>query len=204
MKNFVYAAMALLMAAALSFAQTSQDSLSNPADHAFSKAYISIEAGEIYPWGDLLDAVDETFYAGLGFRYSYWDDVDGFVTFNYSYFKPIPDNVPIDGAHQFSGKLGADWHWSLIRPFVLGIGFTCNWTRADLDDDDNKGKIYHQPGGTLTDNETEFGWFARINVPLWNFEKMRVGLNFLWEELWTLPKRSDMLTVGLYVERRIW
>jgi hypothetical protein len=29
-------------------------------------------------------------------------------------------------------------------------------------------------------------------------------LNVLWEQLWTLPERSNMLTIGFYVERRIW
>lgn len=191
------------------FAQVSTspaDSLtsSTAADEAFSHGYISIEGGEVYPWGDLEDAVENTFYAGFGFRYSYWNNVDGIVNFNYSYFKPVPEDVPYDGVHQFTGRVGLDWHLAMIRPIILGGGFTCNWTRADLDDDQKKNKLYRLPGGTLVDNETEFGWFARINVPLWNFEKMRVGFNFLWEEVWTLPERSNMLTAGLYIERRLW
>ena len=73
-----------------------------------------------------------------------------------------------------------------------------------MDDDTDKNEIYMLPGGTLGDNETEFGWFARLNLVLWNFDKYRVGFNFMWEEIWTLPKRSDMLYVGLYVERKLW
>lgn len=183
---------------------TKLDSTSgNPADEAFSKMFISIEGGEVYPWGDLLDAIEDSYYGGFGFRYSYWHDVDGFVSATYSYFKPVPGDVPFDGVHQVSGKLGADWHAPFLNPIVLGFGFTCNWTRADLDNQ-NKKTIYKLPGGTLTDNETEFGWFARLNVPLWNWDKFRVGFNLQWEELWTLPKRSDMMTAGFYVERRIW
>ena len=68
--------------------QTPADSIkANPADSAFSKAYVSIEGGEMYPFGDLQDAVENSFYGGVGLRYSYWDDFDGFVHFNYAYVK---------------------------------------------------------------------------------------------------------------------
>lgn len=176
----------------------------SPADSAFSKFYVSIEGGEIYPFGDLPDAVENTFYGGVGVRYSYWDDADGFLNFNYAYFEPRVSDVPFAGVHQFSGKVGLDFRLRLIAPFVVGAGFACNWTRADLDDAADKDKLYGERGGTLTDNETEFGWFVRLNLPLWNFEKTRIGFNLLWEELWTLPERSDMLTAGIYIERRIW
>lgn len=173
-------------------------------DVAFSHGFISIEGGEAYPFGNLAEAVYNTFYGGLNFRYSYWENVDGIVMFHYSYFEPRPDEVAYDGVHQVSGRLGLDWRWPLISPIVLGAGFACSWTRADLDDDVVKDKIYRLPGGTLGDNETEFGWYARLNVVLWNFEKYRVGFNFMWEEIWTLPERSDMLFVGIYVERKLW
>ena len=42
------------------------------------------------------------------------------------------------------------------------------------------------------------------HLPLIRKEKYKVGFNALWKELWTLPKRSEMLSVGVYVERRIW
>lgn len=184
--------------------QMDRKALPNSADGAFSKAYISIEVGEVYPFGDLIDAVENSYYGGIGFRYSYWENVDGFVSFNYSYFKPVPKGLVFDGAHQFTGRLGLDWKLPWIRPVVLGAGFACDWVRGDLDEDFSTDEVYMLPGGTLGDNETEFGWFARINVPLWNFEKMRIGFNLLWEELWTLPERSDMLSAGIYVERRIW
>lgn len=181
-----------------------QDKPREVEDYAFSHAYIGIEGGEVYPFGDLIDAVYDTYYGGFNFRYTYWKNVDGVVMFHYSYFEPRPDVVTYDGVHQFAGKLGMDFRWPLIRPLVIGAGFACNWTRADLDDDTDKNEIYMLPGGTLGDNETEFGWFARLNLVLWNFDKYRVGFNFMWEEIWTLPKRSDMLYVGLYVERKLW
>ena len=124
------------------------------------------------------------------------------MPFNYSYFKPVA-KTKVNGVNQFSGKGGMDWKLKYISPFILGAGFTCNFTRAEV----KEGKTLdfgNDLGGTLGDNETEFGWFVRLNIPFWDIDKYRIGLNAVWEELWTLPKRSDMLTVGLYIERRIW
>ena len=194
----------LLMVAGFALAALAQEDSAKVEDIAFSKAYLGIEGGEVYPFGDLIDAVENTLYGGLNFRYSYWKNVDGVVMFHYAYFKPRPDVVPYDGVHQASGKLGLDWRFPAIHPMVFGGGFACNWTRADLDDDIVKDEIYEKPGGTLGDNETEFGWYARLNVVLWNLETYRVGFNFMWEEIWTLPKRSDMLYAGIYVERKLW
>ena len=175
--------------------------MANPADSAFSKVYVSIEGGEMYPFGDLQDAVENAFYGGVGLRYSYWDDFDGFVHFNYAYVKVRAEGIPVPGVHQFVGRLGLDWHWKHLRPLAVGAGFTCNWTRADSDDEV---KYYSGRGGMLLDNETEFGWFARVNMPFLYFKDFTAGLNVLWEELWTLPERSNMLTVGFYIERRVW
>ena len=177
----------------------------NPADSAFSKIYVSIEGGEMYPFGDLIDAVENSFYGGVGFRYAYLENIDGFILFDYSYFKPVPQEVKIYGAHQFSGKLGVDFKWKAIAPLAIGGGFVCDWVRGDYDEDRLDEISFREDlGGTLTDNETEFGWFARLNLPLIRKEKYKVGFNALWKELWTLPKRSEMLSVGVYVERRIW
>ena len=202
-----------LCLAAISFAQTQPDSSAVQADSsakptpvdernvAFSRGYISIEGGEIYPFGDLVEAVENSFYGGIGFRYSYWSDFDGFVHFNYTYVKVRPEDIPFPGVHQFTGRLGLDWHSKLMRPLAFGAGFTCNWTRADYDGDEN---YFSGRGGMLLDNETEFGWFIRANMPFMYFKEFTAGLNVLWEQLWTLPERSNALTVGFYIERRIW
>lgn len=171
-------------------------------DWTFSHAAVSIEGGEVYPFGDLIDAVYNTYYGGFGIRYSYWENVDGVVMFHYAYFEPRPKEVVYDGVHQFMGKVGLDWRFKVIEPVVLGGGFACNWTRADYEEKEKPG--FNEPGGTLTDNETEFGWYARLRVDFIKLEKYRVGLNVMWEEIWTLPKRSDMLYAGFYIERSLW
>ena len=173
-------------------------------DVSFSHVYVSVEGGEKYPFGDLVDAVDNSLYMGLGVRYTYWKDVDGIILFQYSYFEPHYKVPHINGVHEASGKLGLDYRWRLISPIAFGAGFLCNWTRADYYGSKKDLDFNNDLGATLTDNETEFGWFARLNLPIFTYGNYGAGFDVLWEQLWTLPERSNMLTVGLYIERRLW
>ena len=174
------------------------DSAAVANDISFSHLSVFLEGGEIYPMGDLMDAVKNALYVGIGTRYTYWENVDGIVMFQFAYFKPRPD-IYYDGVFQFMGRVGAEWKWPLIHPVALGAGFTCSWTRADTDK-----QLYSEVGGTLTDNETEFGWFARISLPVFKFNKYSAGFHIMWEQLWTLPERSNMLSAGITIERSIW
>ena len=95
------------------------DSAAVANDISFSHLSVFLEGGEIYPMGDLMDAVENTLYGGVGVRYTYWEDVDGVVMFQYAYFKPMTD-IYYDGVHQFMGRVGADWKWqSLITKLNL-------------------------------------------------------------------------------------
>lgn len=174
-------------------------------DSAFSHLSVSVEVGETYPWGDLQDAVDNSLYVGGGVRYTYWDDFDGIVSMNYSYFVPVTDNEIVYGVHQVNGMMGLIYHNPWVRSIDFGVGFLCSWTRADYDEDKVDVKSFKKtPGGTLVDNETEFGWFFRVDLPVWKTEDYRVGFSGEWQELWTLPKRSNTINFGLFVERRVW
>ena len=204
MKNLKVALLLILSFAACALAQSGASETLAADSITFSKFYVSIEGGEKYPFGDLVDAVDNAYYVGFGARYAYWEDFDGIILFQYSYFEPRGKIPHIYGVHEVSGKLGLDYRWRLISPLVVGAGFLCNWTRADYEGDKDQFNFRKDAGATLTDNETEFGWFARLNLPVFTLENYRAGLNVLWEQVWTLPERSNMLSVGLYVERRIW
>ena len=90
----------LLLSIVASFAQSPTASAQSPAalaqspaasaqtavDSTFAHLYVGIEGGEMYPFGDLVDAVDNSFYGGVQVRYMYWEDFDGFILFNYSRF----------------------------------------------------------------------------------------------------------------------
>ena len=175
-----------------------KDSVAVENDITFSHLSVFLEGGEIYPMGDLMDAVENALYGGVGVRYTYWENVDGIVMFQYTYFKPRTD-IKYDGVHQFMGRVGVEWKWPTIRPVALGGGFTCSWARADAENFD-----WMQQGGSLADNETEFGWYARISLPVFKFQEYSAGFHVMWEQLWTLPERSNMLSAGVSIERSIW
>jgi len=169
---------------------------SSTQDVMFRKAYFSLEGGEVYPWGDLLDAVDDSYYGLIEFRYEYWENVFGVVQFGYSYFTPRRE-TDYDGIHQFNGRVGIDYPLTLMHPVSIGAGFSCLWLRADGNDIDPKKT-------TLDDNESEFGWYARFVLPIVKTEKYNVGAHVYWESIWTQPETSNMLWFGLYIERKLW
>ena len=67
------------------------DSAAVANDISFSHFSVFVEGGEIYPIGEVSDAVKNTLYGGIGIHYAYWDNVDGVVMFQYAYFEPRPD-----------------------------------------------------------------------------------------------------------------
>lgn len=162
----------------------------------FSKMYLGLEAGEIYPFGNVEDAVDVSPYGQIEFRYFYFGRFDGFVQFGYSYLETISSQVTFPGVHQFHGRVGLLW---LIpqTSIHLGGGFSCIWARSDGGDEKTP------YGGTLNDNESEFGWNARLRLPIFRFESWNIGLNAYWEQIWTKPERTNMLWFGVFFERRI-
>ena len=147
-------------------------------DVAFSHASIGIEGGEIYPFGELEDAVESSLYGGMNFRYAYWENVEGVVMFHYAYFKPIPEAVPYDGVHQASGKLGMDVQLPWIRFAKLGAGFACNWTRADLEDEEHNTCGLYLPvsfggNGTAGPSEFECGCHQRKETRAYHYAHQR-------------------------------
>lgn len=162
----------------------------------FDDVYVGIEGGEIYPWGDLQDVLYNAWYGQFNARYSYYKNLDGYVQFGYTYFD-VRGDFAFPGVHQFNGRVGLLWQIPKTPDFRLGGGFSCIWTRSD------GGDPKAEYGGMLYDNESEFGWNAMLSVPLMRYEKWNVGLNTYWEQIWTAPERSNMLWIGLYIERKV-
>lgn len=168
-------------------------------DYMFSEGYLALEGGEAYPWGIVEDAVQPSLYGQGEFYYRYWENTYGLVQFGYAYFRTQDYFKRFPGVHQFHGRVGLDHQFSWMRPILLGVGFSCIWARSDGGDPEDKG-----PGVMLTDNESEFGSFIKAKLPILKYEKYAVGLNIYWEHIWTLPEKSNMLWIGLFVQRRMW
>ncbi len=163
----------------------------------FSEMYVALEGGEMYPFFELQDVLDNALYGQAEFRYSYFENFDGYLQFGYSYLKTIDSKIRFPGVHQFNGRVGLLWHVPYARSVRLGAGFSCIWARSD------GGKPNDVYGSMLYDNESEFGWHTRLNLPVFQLEKWNIGLNLYWEQLWTQPERSNMLWFGAYFERRV-
>jgi len=169
-------------------------------DFIFSEAFVGLEGGNVYPVGSVQEAVEQSFYGQAEFRYRYFDATYGLVQFGYAYFKTHSDFKLYPGVHQFHGRMGLDHSFPVIHPILLGFGFSCVWTRADTKVD----KLDNSPGSSLEDNESEFGVFLNLNLPVFKNESYVVGVNAYMEQIWTLPARSHMFWMGVYLQRRLW
>lgn len=163
---------------------------------SFHDAFLALEGGAIYPNSDLGQVIDRSYYGLAEFRYSYFGPFFGVVQFGYAYMNTT-DDVAFPGVHQFNGRVGIDYPIQMAKPISIGGGFSCIWARADGPDEDTK-------TSTLYDNESEFGWYLRLDLPIVRTQNYRVGAKVYYETLWTLPNRSNMLWIGFYVERKLW
>lgn len=163
----------------------------------FSTMKVALEVGEIYPFFDLSDAIDNSVYVQGEFQYHYFKYFDGYLQFGYSYMNVIEKLADFPGVHQFNGRVGLLWNMPWVSVLRLGGGFSCIWARSD------GGDPTAARGGMLSDNESEFGLHARLNLPVFRFSKWNLGFNAYWEQIWTKPDRSNMLWFGIYLERRI-
>ncbi|MDR1760726.1 MAG: hypothetical protein LBR60_09430 [Fibrobacter sp.] len=168
----------------------------NLEEKAFSSVRLAGEAGFIYPLGDLRDAIENSYYGLAEFRYRYRGSFWGFLQFGYSYVR-THDWVEFPGVHQFNGRVGLDVSAEWIRPLRFGGGFSCVWLRADGTDKEVENT-------ELSSNESEFGWFARADLPILILENYQAGVRLYGEQIWSLPEASTSIWFGIYVERRLW
>lgn len=166
------------------------------ADVEFSHAALGIEGGALYFLDDVQDALDNTYYVLAEFNYRYFEKFVGVVQFGYSYL-PTKARVEYPGIHQANGRVGLDYPLPFVEPVAVGAGFSCIWMRTD----DEGGDVSHS---TLADNETEFGFYARLDLPILTFEKWRLGAKLYYETLWTEPETSQTAWFGFYLQRKLW
>lgn len=162
----------------------------------FSHAAIGIEMGALYLLDDSKHALDDTYYGLVEFEYAYYRRLTGIVQFGYAYL-PTKGSLDYPGIHQANGRVGIDYALPFVEPVALGMGFSCVWMRADGDGGDAS-------VSTLDDNETEFGAYVRLNLPIVTLENWRFGAKVYYENLWTEPETSQTAWFGLYLQRKLW
>lgn len=187
----------LLLIFALAFSAFAADAPADSSD-LLKHAFVSLEGGALYPLDDEQDVVtSRNYYSLLEFRYAYFEDISGVVQFGYAYYHTKGDSIAFPGVHQFNGRVGLDFPLSRVKPISVGTGFSCDWMRADGTSEETK-------NSTLGDNETEFGWYVRLDLPVILTANYRAGVHTYFEQIWTEPDLSNIIWVGIYVERKLW
>lgn len=152
---------------------------------------IGIEGGRVNPVGDLQNEVGASYFGGLGFGYQYASDLTFYLQGNYAYLPA--ESAHFAGLHQMCGRASIEYAPSVIRPLRVGGGFSLAFVRGDDIDEQAKGYM-------LYDNESEFGWHVRLDMPVILQPRWRAGFRAYWDEIWTDPEASDMLWLGVYME----
>ena len=160
----------------------------------FAHAAVALEGGALYLLDDAQDGFEDSYYGLLEFDYSFFRNFVGIVQFGYSYL-PTKSGVDYDGTHMAIGRIGLDYPIPFIQPVSIGGGFTCIWMRAEGADPSTS---------TLDDNESEFGVFVRLNLPIITLEKWRLGAKVYFESLWTESETSEQAHFEFYLQRQIW
>jgi len=162
----------------------------------FAHVSIAVEGGALYLLDDAGRNLDDSYYGLWELDYTFFRSWIGVVQMGYAYL-PTTGDVSFSGIHQVNGRIGLDYPLPFVKPIALGVGFSCIWMRAD-DDGGNASK------SSLIDNESEFGFYARLNLPILNWDKWRVGARIYFERLWTAPETSETAWFGFYLQRNLW
>lgn len=156
---------------------------------------VVLEGGRVNPWGDLAQKVDAAYFGNAGLSYAYAPGLGGYAQGGYAY---LPVTSPdFAGLHQMNGRAGLEISPSWMAPLSVGGGISLLFVRGDE-------KTAAAQGYMLYDNESEFGWHARLTLPVVRKEYLQVGFRAWWEEVWTQPDASQLMWLGLYVEAGPW
>jgi len=154
-----------------------------------------VDVGQVSPWGDISPTVEAAYYGNLGVSYVYAPRLHGYLQGGYSYLPVRSDAYA--GLHQLNGRAGLEYSPGWIEPLALGAGISLLFVRGDS----------IAPEATqymLYDNESEFGWHARLSMPVLRQQAWCLGVRAHWEEVWTQPSSSQLLWIGLYLEGAPW
>ena len=152
------------------------------------------EVGMVQPWGDLEMVVDDALYGNLGLAYAYAPGLEFYAQAGYAYM-PVQAEY-FAGLHQLNGRAGLQYSPSWLSPMQIGAGLGLVFVRGDSTDP--RAVEY-----MLYDNESEFGWHARLGLPVVRWKDSSVGFRIHWEHIWTKPA-SQLLWFGLYMEGAPW
>lgn len=168
----------------------------NSSSVEFAHASIAVEGGALYLLDDARQNLDDTYYGLWEVNYSFFRTWVGVIQMGYAYLSTTGD-VTFSGIHQVNGRIGLDYPLPFVKPISLGAGFSCIWMRADDVTDENS-------KSSLIDNESEFGFYARLNLPILNWDKWRLGAKVYFERIWTAPETSETAWFGFYLQRNLW
>lgn len=159
---------------------------SSYAQQPFEHSWLQISSGAVFPLGNLRDTLATAPQVRLEWQTSYVHQHQMYLEMTYAQLTGWSQGK----LHLVTAHAGLQTRVPVI-PLTAGLGVSLFYARTV------EGQDPSAPFFQIHDNESEFGWNARLRWHLWQKNAWSVWLGTSYEEAWTLPRHSRLLWVGL-------
>lgn len=168
----------------------------------FSAWWLSAEVGVSQGLGEFYKVLDVAPQIRLGVETVYTPNWRALVNLGYTYLRgwnlaerPDLGEIPL---HDFRGQVGLvrrGW-----RGAQMGAGLNLFLLRTAVAENSSAYQYLVQQGYYIQDNESEFGWHLRWSSPELQRGAWTVAVHSVWEQAWTLPRRTHFISLSLGVK----
>jgi hypothetical protein len=166
----------------------------------FEHAAISVEAGGLMFLGTLGDSIHPALQGTGNLHFSYSEQLQSRLSLTYANLQ----GWEFGALRYVEAGAGLDWKVPYTGGLEFGAGILLFFVRANPASQAELDTLINT-GYQLADNESEFGWHARISYPIVTiFTRCTFFAVGHFSNAWTLPVSSRSLSAGLGSEIALW
>ncbi|HSQ42267.1 MAG TPA: hypothetical protein VLM37_08325 [Fibrobacteraceae bacterium] len=159
----------------------------------FQTIRFGAETGVLQPVGNLYDVFNRVPQVRLSANFPYTKHWNWRASLAYAHLTGWEETE----VHHITASLGLDAEIPHCAGLQIGAGIGLFFVRADPNSaqKDSVMSTYQ-----LGDNESEFGWTLRTQMPVWRWSWGRLFLSMDYLHAWTQPQASHLLDGGVGLE----
>lgn len=162
-------------------------------DH-FSFGRVELSLGQRMPQKNLYDVLEKSPAFQLGMQFGYYESAHFPVHFRMEASYAEMKHPRVD-FHNAIGRIGFDWDFFQRYHSELGTGLTMHFLRASE---------AREEGLLLEDNESDYGWYFRLQPMAMDWGRFRLGLEAHYDIVWSSPRASHFVQVAVKTGWRLW
>lgn len=163
---------------------------------AFDHAKVQMEGGAVQPLFSLSHHFGPTPQGRGMVQFEYAENLSSRVGFAYAKLK----GWEVSDIHFAQGDVGLDWQIPHARSLQVGGGISLFFVRADPTPAQEEAVFAYQ----LYDNESEFGWHARIAFTVWQSQRFSCHVASMYHQVWSRPQATHFVWIGLGGGFALW